>query len=86
MKINQLIGLNKQARHFLLENCISKRAADIMACGFSGYLNGIEVNDKIDLIRENGKWRAIGSIIEYGKIVSLKGDIDCFFLLRSTVI
>lgn len=73
--------LNRKARKFLLQHCVSKRNAEIIAYDFSGFLNSNDVNN-LELIREHGKWRVFGSM---DKILSLKGDIDCFFLTRNTI-
>jgi hypothetical protein len=81
MVVAQTNGLNRQARKFLLENCISKRGAEVIAFGFSGYLNGQEVED-ITLIRETSKWSVLST---REKIVSINGEMDSFSLTKNSL-
>lgn len=82
MKVNQTNGLNRKARTFLLEHCISKRGAEIMAFGFTGFLNGNEVED-VTLIRENSKWKVFRT---NELILSISGIIDSFSMTKNTVL
>lgn len=81
-KINQIPSLNKKARSFLLEHCVSKRGAEVMAFSFTGYINSNDVEDKT-LIRISGKW-FIHSTHE--RIVSISGNVDSFHLTKNTLI
>ena len=74
MKINQIAGLNRQARKFLLANLISVKSAEIMGLYFKGNING-QYAEGISIIRENGTW-IIFSTKE--KIQSIYGNIECF--------
>jgi hypothetical protein len=80
MKINQIKGLNRQARKFLLNNLISVKGAEVMALYFKGHVNGYYAIG-ISLIRENGIW-VIFSTRE--PIQSIYGDIDCFITTENT--
>ena len=82
MKINQIKGLNRQARKFLLEHCVSKRNAEVMAFWFNGYINGQEVEDET-LIRESGKWYTFRNRIP---IQSIYGEVEGFNLTRNTIL
>ena len=76
MKINQLTGLNRQAKKFLLDNNISAKKIRIMAFGFKGYINGEWVDD-LSLIRKGGKW----FIFRYNEpVLSISGNINYFYL------
>jgi transposase-like protein len=81
MKINQINGLNRKARKFLLSNCVSKRAAEVMAYGFNGYINGENHEDET-LIRVKGKWQVCST---GEKIISIGGEI-CFFSVTENTI
>ena len=81
MKVNQTIGLNRKARKYLLEHCVSKRGAEIMAFGFNGFINGNEVED-VTLIRESSKWKVFRTNEE---ILSISGIIDSFSMTRNTI-
>jgi len=81
LKINQLQGLNRKARIFLLANCVSKRGVEVMAWGFNGFLNGNDVQN-LTLIRENGKWIVFNT---KELILSLKGIINYFQTTKNTI-
>lgn len=81
-KVNQIPSLNKKARKFLLDHCISKRGVEVMAFGFNGYINGNNVND-ITLIRLAGKW-VIHSTHE--NVLSISGEVESFHLTKNTLI
>lgn len=82
MKVNQTNGLNRKARKYLLDHCVSKRGAEIMAFGFTGFLNGNEVED-VTLIRESSKWKVFRT---NEQILSIYGIIDSFSMTRNTVL
>jgi hypothetical protein len=71
--VNQLEGLNRKARKYLMSILISVKGYDVTAFGFSGYINGNEVTN-ITLVRENKVW----SIIEGEKILSIRGEVRFF--------
>lgn len=81
MRINQTNSLNRKARKYLLSNCVSKRGAEVMLFGFSGYLNGNEVDD-IALIRENSKWKVFSTS---EKVLSINGEARSFSLTRNSI-
>lgn len=81
MKVNQIEGINRKARKFLMDNLCSKRGAEVMAYGFSGYLNSNEV-ENITLIRRNSKWYVSGSAGE--RVHGLKGSIEFFITTENT--
>lgn len=82
LQITSKISLSRQANAFLREHCVSKRNAEIMAFGFSGYLNGDE-RENLTLIRTNGVWMIFGN----GEtVLSMRGQVDCFSLTRNTII
>ena len=81
MKINQTNSLNRKARKYLLSNCVSKRGAEVMLFGFSGYLNGNEVED-ITLIRRSSGWGVFGT---FEKVLSINGEADSFSLTRNSI-
>jgi hypothetical protein len=80
--INQLNSLNRKARVFLLDHCVSKKGAEIMAIGFIGYINGQYVEDTT-LIRYSGQWQVFAT---HEAVVTIAGEIDCFFMTRNTVL
>jgi len=80
MKINQIAGLNRQARKFLLANLISVKSAEVMGLYFKGNING-RYAEGISIIRENGKW-IIFSTKE--PIQSIYGNIECFITTNNT--
>ena len=81
MKLNQINSLDRKARKFLLENCVSKNGAEIKLFGFNGYLNGDEVKD-ITLIRKNSKWEVFNTT---EKVLSISGMGNLFSLTRNTI-
>lgn len=81
MKVNQISGLNRQAKKFLLENCVSRKGVEVMASGFTGYINGQNF-ENVTLIREYGKW-IVFKDKEY--IQSIYGDVNCFLLTKKTL-
>ena len=81
MKVNQIQGLNRQARKFLLEHCVSKRGVEIMAYGFTGYINSNEVED-VTLIRLGGKWEVFRS---HEPIFSVNGNVEFFVMTENTI-
>lgn len=82
MKINQIIGLNRKARTFLLENCISKRGVEVMVFGFIGYING-EYVENITLIRKFGSWERFDT---KEQILSISGKAETFNMTRNTIL
>lgn len=82
MKVNQINGLNRKARKFLLDHCVSKRGAEVIAFDFTGFINGNEVENET-LIRENSKWRIFNSS---EMIQSIRGKIDSFSMTRNTIL
>jgi hypothetical protein len=80
MKINQIKGLNRQSRKFLLGNLISVRGAEVMALYFKGHINGYYA-EGISLIRENGKWVIF---LTKEPIESIYGNIECFITTNKT--
>ena len=76
MKVNQINGLNRQARKFLKENLITTRQADVLATLFEGHLNG-EWRKGITLERKNGKWFHFSTGEE---ILSINGKISHFVI------
>ena len=82
MNINQITGLNRKARKFLLEHCVSKRGVEIMSFGFSGYING-ETYENGTLIRYSGKWEVFQT---KEQIMSICGEIDCFNMTKNTIL
>lgn len=82
MKVNQIKGLNRQARKFLKENCVSKRGVEVMALGFKGYMNGIE-RINVALIRKDGCWIMFSTD---EKILSINGSVDCFSTTKNTIL
>lgn len=82
MKINQITSLNRQARQYLLDYCISKKGVEIMAFGFTGYING-EKYESITLIRKNNKWQ----IFTNSQLIqSIKGTLNQFSMTRNTLL
>lgn len=79
MTTNQIAGLNRQARKYLLENCISKRGFEVIAWGFTGYLNSNEV-EGVTLIRIKSKWKVFNT---NELILSIKGEIDFFSIPKT---
>ena len=76
-----LTTLNKKAREFLLDHCVSRRGAEVMAFGFTGYING-ESHENTTLIRRAGNWE----VFETSETInSLKGDIYSFSLTNNTL-
>lgn len=76
MKINQLNGLNRQARKFLVENLITVKNYPVLGCMFNGFINGMErINVTIE--RKNGKWYHFSTGEE---IKSIKGKISHFLI------
>ena len=82
IQVNQIRGLNKKARKFLLEHCVSKRGVEVIASNFTGYINGITF-ENVDLIREGGKWRVFGYSLQ---IESLGGSVEYFSLTKNTIL
>jgi len=82
MKVNQINGLNRKARKYLLDHCVSKRGAEVMAFSFEGFINGKEVED-VTLIRQDSKWKVFSS---NEQILSISGIIDCFSVTRNTIL
>lgn len=82
MKVNKISGLNRKARKFLLEHCISKRGVEVMAWRFTGYING-EVKEDVSLIRRDSKWQIYAT---REIILSIYGDIAFFTLTRNTIL
>lgn len=81
-KINQINGLNRKARTYLLDHCVSRRGAEVVAYGFTGYLNGDWVDDAI-LIRRSSKWYNFNS---NERVFSLKGELENgFSMTRNTI-
>ena len=76
MKINQLPSLNRQARKFLLNNCISTKSADVNAFFFTGYLNGESV-ERTSLKRVDGQWMNGDNFV-----LSLEGELGMFGLVK----
>lgn len=73
--------LNIKARLFLLDHCVSKRAADILVSNFTGYVNGDYV-EGATLMRIDGVWY-VGS---HGPIIkTLGGNAYAFHLVRTTI-
>lgn len=81
MKVNQTNSLNRKARKYLLDHCVSKRGAEVMLFGFTGYLNGNEVEDTT-LIRVNSKWEVFRTS---EKVLSINGIADSFSLTRNSI-
>jgi hypothetical protein len=81
-KVNQITGLNKKARTFLLEHCVSKKGAEVMAYTFKGFINGQEVND-ITLIRKESKWEIFAT---KEAIQSINGTVEFFAMTKNTVL
>jgi hypothetical protein len=79
--INQLNGLNRKARNFLLDHCVSKKGAEIMAIGFAGYING-QYYEGTTLIRYDGQWQVFAT---HEAVVTISGEIDCFCMTINTV-
>ena len=80
MKINQIAGLNRQARKFLLANLISVKSAEVMGLYFKGNING-QYAEGISIIRENGTWIIFSTKEE---IQSIYGNIECFTTTSNT--
>lgn len=76
IRINQIKGLNRQARKFLKENLITTRNADVVGAYFIGYLNGM-YRIGITLVRENGKWYHFSTNEE---IQSINGKLSHFVI------
>lgn len=84
-EIKNINSLNRQARKYLLEHCVSKRGAEVIVNNFSGYINSDYVSD-IELIRRKSKWFTFS----YGGfdeklILSLSGNHDGFSMTRNTI-
>jgi len=82
MKVNQISGLNKKARTFLLEHCVSKKGVEVMAYRFTGYING-EFKDDVTLIRRDYKWTIYQSS---ENILSINGVLEFFAMTRNTIL
>lgn len=82
MKTLSKESLNKKAKAFLLDHCVSVKNAEVMAFGFTGFINSNELKD-VTLIRENGDWRIFNSLEQ---VLSINGTIDCFSLTRNTIL
>ena len=82
MKVNQISGLNKKARTFLLEHCVSKKGVEVMAYRFTGYINGEFKND-VTLIRRDYKWTIYQSS---ENILSINGVLEFFAMTRNTIL
>lgn len=76
IRINQIEGLNRQARKFLKENLITTRGADVLGAYFIGYLNGM-YREGITLVRKNGKWYHFSTD---EKILSINGKLSHFVI------
>lgn len=74
IKINQIPGLNRQARKFLLENCISVRNYPVTGWGFTGYINS-NWFDNIRIERTTKGW-IVCSTEE--PILGIKGELEFF--------
>jgi len=82
MKVNQISGLNKKARTFLLEHCVSKKGVEVMVYRFTGYING-EFKDDVTLIRRDYKW----TIYQNSEnILSINGVLEFFAMTRNTIL
>lgn len=81
MTINQINGLNRKARVFLLDNCVSVKGAEVMVYGFTGHVNGEGVED-ITLIREKSKWKVFGTD---EIILSINGNAEFFNMTENTI-
>lgn len=81
IKISSKQSLNKKARAFLLDHCISKRAADILAGSFTGYING-DFREDVTLHRQSGKWEIT---LKKESILSINGELEGFYLLKSSI-
>lgn len=84
MEINNLKSLNKKAREFLLEHCVSKRGAEIIVYNFTGYINS-NYFEKVDLIRKQSKWYFFATNFNREQILGLGGEIEGFCLTRNTI-
>lgn len=82
MTINQIKGLNRKARAFLLDHCVSRRGVEVMAFNFNGYING-QTFENTTLIRINSKWQVFST---KECIISIYGEIDCFNMTRNTIL
>ena len=84
IKVNNKSDLNRKARAFLLDHCISKRSAEILCHGFSGYING-DRHENVSLIREKGVWSTFGCAYRE-QVLSLSGKVESFHLTRNTIL
>ncbi len=82
MKVNQINGLNRKARTFLLDHCVSKKGVEVMVFNFSGFINGQEYKNET-LIRVNGKWEIFKT---KEQVLSIGGEIDCFSMTKNTIL
>lgn len=84
INVNNKADLNKKAKAFLLDHCISKRSAEILCHGFTGYING-DYHQNVSLIRENGVWSTFGCAYRE-QVLSLCGKVESFHLTRNTIL
>jgi hypothetical protein len=82
--IKNIRALNRKARKYLLEHCVSRRAAEVIAHDFTGYINS-NYYENVSLIRKNGKWRLFGQYFD-GYINGLGGEFDGFSMTRNTIL
>ncbi len=93
IKTSSTSSLNRHARSYLLNNCISRKMFPVAVFGFTGYVNGFPVEDAY-LYREQGEWRISQfyipeqqRILVNGKLLvtSLGGEFAGFAMLKANI-